>query len=270
MKGGQWDARIHRANELASVHPFASEGLRFYARLAQFQKSLYEQIRAECGSARVARVPGTLRQELDVFLLLPRFPGFLSVVVENAPAPLARTASELRAREAGRWQEILLEFWEARQVPPRLQAAEELLAWIFLQPYAEYLAEHSDWGSLQGTPPVCPLCGSKPQVGVLRPEGDGAKRSLICALCLKEWDFRRIACPACGEEDVHKLAIYTAQEFSHVRVEACDTCHLYIKTVDLTKDGHAVPVADELATIPLNLWANEHGYQKLQTNLLGI
>jgi FdhE protein len=105
---------------------------------------------------------------------------------------------------------------------------------------------------------------------VLRTEGDGAKRSLICALCANEWEYRRIVCPACGEEDVSKLAVYTSQEFGHVRVEACDTCRNYIKTVDLTKNGHAVPVVDELATIPLNLWAAEHGYTKLRTNLLGL
>jgi FdhE protein len=105
---------------------------------------------------------------------------------------------------------------------------------------------------------------------VLRPEGDGGKRSLICALCSAEWEFRRIVCPACGEEDVHKLAVFSAQELGHVRVEACDTCHSYIKTVDLTKSGHAVPVVDELASIPLNVWAGEHGYTKLQPNILGI
>jgi hypothetical protein len=42
-----------------------------------------------------------------------------------------------------------------------------------------------------------------------------------------------------------------------------------VKTVDLTQDGHAVPVVDELATIPLNLWATEHVYLKLQNNFLG-
>ena len=93
---------------------------------------------------------------------------------------------------------------------------------------------------------------------------------MICSLCATEWDYRRVVCPACGEQDDHKLAVYTAKEFSHVRVEACDACHSYIKTVDLTKDGHAVPVVDELATIPLNLWAAEHGYLKLQNNFLGI
>ena len=141
---------------------------------------------------------------------------------------------------------------------------------MFLQPYAEYLADYSAHPPIHATPQVCPLCSSKPLVGVLRPEGDGGKRSLICSLCATEWNYRRIVCPACGEEDVHKLAVYTAREFPHVRVEACDTCRTYIKTVDLTKDGHAIPVVDELATIPLNLWAADHGYTKLHTNLLGI
>jgi len=105
---------------------------------------------------------------------------------------------------------------------------------------------------------------------VLRPEGDGAKRFLICSLCATEWPFRRILCPSCSEENVEKLAVYTTNEFNHVRVEACDACHSYIKTLDLTKNGLAVPVVDELATIPLNLWAQEHGYTKLRTNILGI
>jgi formate dehydrogenase maturation protein FdhE len=49
-----------------------------------------------------------------------------------------------------------------------------------------------------------------------------------------------------------------------------DGCQSYIKTVDLTKDRRAVPLVDELATIPLNSWATEHGYLKLQNNFLGI
>ena len=73
-------------------------------------------------------------------------------------------------------------------------------------------------------------------------------------MCATEWPCGRILCPACGEESVDKLAIYTADQFRHVRVEACDTCGCYIKTVDLTKNGRAVPIVDELASIPLNLW----------------
>jgi formate dehydrogenase accessory protein FdhE len=146
---------------------------------------------------------------------------------------------------------------------------DQVLAWIFLQPYAEYLADHREIEILDGTPSTCPLCGGKPAVGVLRSEGDGAKKSLICMLCAHEWAFRRIYCPACGEEREPQMAYYSAPEIAHVRVDVCDTCHTYLKSIDLTKTGLAVAVVDEIATIPLDLWAREHGYEKLQINLLG-
>src|SRR5712664_1020109 len=50
----------------------------------------------------------------------------------------------------------------------------------------------------------------------------------------------------------------------HVRADVCDTYHTYLKCIDLTKTELAIPVVDELATIPLDLWAREHGYAKLQ------
>ena len=118
--------------------------------------------------------------------------------------------------------------------------------------------------------PDCPFCGEKPAVGVLRGEGDGAKRSLICSLCSTEWDFRRLLCPGCGEERPERLPVYTAAEAPYVRVEACDSCHVYIKAVDLSRNGLAVPVVDELATVSLNLWADEHGYAKVEVNMLGM
>ncbi|HEX4074322.1 MAG TPA: formate dehydrogenase accessory protein FdhE [Candidatus Acidoferrales bacterium] len=282
MKPSKWDARIRRAEDLASSHPFASEGLRFYSAVAKAQKHLYDRIETACGTEIDARPQGALRGEFDSSMLLPLFPFFLLRIEEDAPAPLSQTARELRAANASRWQDLLFGFWQGAPDAANtndalhsddgdaLDAAEELIAWTFLQPYAEYLADHTRQYPIHATPSHCPVCGTKPQVGVLRPLGDGAKRSLICALCAHEWDYRRLVCPSCSEENPDKLAVYSTDDFGHVRVEACDSCHSYIKTVDLSKDGRALPVVDELATIPLNLWATEHGYTKLQPNLLGI
>lgn len=271
MKTNQWDGRIQRANELASTYSFASEALRFYERTASFQKELYFHIEAANGKKGHRGIPGPLPDEPDLVLLLPKFREFLSLVASIAPEPLALSANKLELQGVGSWQSLLTSYWgDAPEQEPVLDQTQTLLAWIFLQPYAEYLAENAAKRAPNGTPKVCPVCGDKPQVGVLRPEGDGAKRSLICALCSTEWEYRRIVCPACGEESVERLGIYTAEEFKHVRVEVCDTCHRYIKTVDLTKNGRAVPVVDELATIPLNLWASKHGYRKVQANILGV
>jgi FdhE protein len=87
---------------------------------------------------------------------------------------------------------------------------------------------------------------------------------------MTEWEFRRIVCPGCGQEDHAKLPVYTAESFPYIRVDCCDTCHTYIKSIDMTKNGLAVPVVDEMASIPLDLWAQERGYSKLHPNLLGM
>jgi formate dehydrogenase maturation protein FdhE len=281
----KWDRRVGRANELASTYPFSAEGLNYYARMTTFQKSLYGEIQKALADAPKISADRPLRDELDLFLLLPKVPGFLSVIQKIAPVPLAEAAASLAEKGTGGWQRAIEDFWhgDVDGAAPAEDDAEEihfndpldatysdrLLAWIFLQPYAEYLADHREVAIVDGTPSTCPLCGGKPIVGVLRSEGDGAKKSLICMLCAHEWTFRRIYCPACGEEREPQMAFYSAPEIAHVRVDVCDTCHTYLKSIDLTKTGLAVPVVDELATIPLDLWASEHGYVKLQINILG-
>jgi len=285
MISTQWDRRICRATELTSAYPFAAEGLRFYARVATFQKNLYAVIQKALADSPKISSGRPLRDELDIFLLLPNFPAFLSMIEQIAPGPLAHAAAGLAQQGPAGWQQAIEDFWheeleltsvmddtEEVRAGDSLEAttSERLLAWIFLQPYAEYLAVNREPTIVDGTPSTCPLCGGKPIAGVLRSEGDGAKKSLICMLCAHEWTFRRIYCPACGEEREPQMAFYSAPEISHVRVDVCDTCHTYLKSIDLTKTGLAVPIVDELATIPLDLWAVEHGYKKLQINMLGI
>jgi FdhE protein len=248
MTSSTWDRRIERAEELARTTPSASEILRFYGEIVRLQKNVYEKLCA------------TGPQPSGVSNLLLYFPALLSLVKRTGSPLLARMADEL-AQQPGGWEGLLAD--------EDIAVEKEFFTRALLQPYFEYQASQRDVavGTVQA---ACPFCGEKPQVAVLRGEGDGGKRSLICALCLTEWDFRRLLCPNCGEESEKRLPVYTAEEFPHVRVEACDSCHTYIKSVDLTRNGLAVPVVDELATVSLNMWAEEHGYTKVQLNLLGM
>jgi hypothetical protein len=284
MNDAKWDRRIRRANQLLSSYPFSAEGLRYYAQVATFQKGLYSEIRKALADSPKVSAERPLRDELDLFLLLPHFPGFLSMIQQIAPAPLARGAASLAQNGPAGWQCAIEDFWHGdAELGQEVHGAEQLqasdgrdttysdrvLAWMFLQPYAEYLADHREITIVDGTPATCPVCGGKPIVAVLRSEGDGGKKSLICMLCAHEWLFRRIYCPACGEEREPQMAFYSAPEIAHVRVDVCDSCHTYLKSIDLTKKGLAIPIVDELATTPLDLWAREHGYAKLQINMLG-
>ena len=139
---------------------------------------------------------------------------------------------------------------------------------VLLQPIAERRANNDVPAA--GTPTHCPACGEWPQAAALRRDGDGAKRWLVCSLCSGEWEFRRVVCPGCGEEDKDRLPVYITATFDYVRIQACDRCRCYIKAVDLTQNGVAIPCVDDLATLPLDLWAQEAGYHKLQLNVLGL
>ena len=271
MTPGRWDERIARAQKLSSTGSSAAEMLRFYERMASAQKQVYSRLAAECGERRVARPAGKLREELDLTLLLPELRGFLGMLERHSPEPLAAGVREFAKREAAAWVELLSTWWaEPERTGEARDPCAEFCARAFLQPYAEYLAEHTELPVLEVTPSVCPLCGGKPQLGVLRAEGDGTRRTLVCSLCATEWNYGRIGCPACGEGSETNLAVYIAEEPKHVRIEACEKCRVYMKTVDLSKDGHAIPLVDEIATVPLDLWALEMSYTKLRANLLGM
>lgn len=263
-------ARIERAELLAQRHPSAQEMLTFYVDIARMQRECYESLPRLATNETVVPNRANPRSELNPTTLVAPFARFLGVVEIKAPAPLAEHAREWsRCNEAARSQ-LLAEFWKTGLTnASSTDQLSEFLARAFLQPYAEYFQ-----GAL--SPPVsghiacrCPSCSALPLLGVLRPEGDGGKRFLQCSFCLQEWEFRRIFCANCGEDKEQNLPVYVADQFPHVRVECCETCKHFLRTVDLTKDGHAVPPVDDLAAIPLTLWAHQNGYTRIQNNLLG-
>ena len=290
--GPDYDARVRRANHLAAIHPFAAEVMTFYQHLAQFQKRLYLELAQPVMQHPTPASVSSFRSNLDLALLLQHLPELLSLLQNVGPAPVAEAARQFSLQGPAAWITLLTEYWTVAGTSDHLrsqaqlprhdvkniapddtqhsvsEALTEFILHVFLQPYAESLAANRAAPAAIATHSVCPLCNSAPLLGVLRIEGDGGKRHLLCAFCLHEWEFRRILCPTCGEEAENKLPVYVAEQFPHIRVEACDTCHYYIRTIDLTKDGHAHPLIDDLAALPLTLWASEHNYSRLHPNLL--
>jgi FdhE protein len=267
-----WQRRIRRAELLISQHPFAAEILGFYIHVAGFQETVQRQLDRVCGASRAsaeARQDSstTFPLPLDMPDLLAPFARFLSLIEAQAPAHFAQVARNLRHEPSSSWTDLLNHCWS---LPDEPSAPQEFLALAFLQPCAEFVRSRSLVALQSYTLALCPLCRRKPASAVLRQQGDGGRRSLLCGFCLTEWEFRRVVCPGCGEQDHAKLPVYTAESFPHIRVECCDTCRTYLKSIDLTKNGLADPLVDELAFVPLDLWAQERGYAKLRPNLLGM
>jgi formate dehydrogenase accessory protein FdhE len=262
-----YEARIARARELQAAYPFASDILGYYAEVCAAQEELRRNL--EAALAQDHGRPGGPRERLNLDLVLPRLAAVLERVAPASPLPI-RSFMEDFLKDRSRSKAALETYVrEGGRDEPTQEAREELVCRILVAPYAELLAASGDGALLAPGTNLCPRCSGRPVAGVLRAEGDGGKRFLLCAFCGSEWEFRRICCAYCGETEEKSLPVFVAQAFPHVRVEACETCRHCLRTVDLTKDGRAIPLVDDLAAIPLALWAEESGYRRIHNNLLG-
>lgn len=105
----------------------------------------------------------------------------------------------------------------------------------------------------------CPICGSSPFMARLREDGE---RLLVCSLCNFEWRFQRLMCPVCGNGDSKRLRYFHAEkEGSGNRVDVCEQCKSYIKTVDTRGSKEEfIPLVEDMGSLYLDLLAQKEGY----------
>jgi len=114
----------------------------------------------------------------------------------------------------------------------------------------------------------CPVCASLPKISLLKDEG---QRYCICSSCEFEWSSERLKCPFCENKDHDKLHFFYAEGQEAQRVDLCDNCHQYIKTVDARKlDYEPDLTIEDIITIHLDILASQKGYKRPVTNIWGI
>lgn len=136
----------------------------------------------------------------------------------------------------------------------------------WLKPLFTALCErHDGTDSLEYRERTCPFCGYYPDMGILSAEKEG-KRFLRCGLCENIWLYRRLACAICGERKADKLEYFMLEENKRYRVDACNSCKGYIKSVCLEKfdelDSCDLTV-ENLLTMSLDAEMMNKGYGKL-------
>lgn len=261
---GRWQSRLERARELRDQQPAVSEAMRLYVAALEFQCDVAAR------STQRIRPTTPLREQIDPAAACAALPAMLAVAESHGPERLREEARQLRQAREGKWRQMI-DAALASGVST-LHGVDDFFARSCLQPLAENLQVQMP-ADAHYIGKKCPACGGLPQMAVLRPEGEGASRSLVCSFCLREWMFRRVICPWCGEEDKEKLPRFSSadgEQSDYVHVEACDTCMRYMKAVDLSKNGLAVPLVDEAAWAVLDVWATGRGYQKIVPNLMGF
>jgi FdhE protein len=110
---------------------------------------------------------------------------------------------------------------------------------------------------------LCPCCGSAPVASVVHIERHrSGVRYLHCGLCATEWNLERVRCSLCGEGGhIHYLGLHDAddKQLLPVQAETCGDCHSYLKVIQREFNGRADPVADDLASLALDLMLAEQG-----------
>jgi len=114
---------------------------------------------------------------------------------------------------------------------------------------------------------LCPVCGSA-AVGsiVLAGEGKSGLRFQHCCLCSSRWNVVRAHCTLC--EDGSKVQYLSLQDkHQAIAAETCEHCHGYAKISFQDKDLEVDPVADDLATLALDVLVGEEGMGRAAPNL---
>lgn len=118
------------------------------------------------------------------------------------------------------------------------------------------------------TPGLCPVCGFLPVASIVRIGGAfHGYRYLQCGLCATEWHMVRVKCSHC---DSTKGIAYHAVEGGNeaLKAESCDECRCYRKIGYQEKDHDFEPLADDLASVALDLLMAEAGYRRASPNPL--
>jgi FdhE protein len=114
---------------------------------------------------------------------------------------------------------------------------------------------------------LCPVCGSYPSVGIVNIAGAGrGLRYLSCSLCASQWHMVRIKCSSC--ESTHGIDYYTLEGSNGaVKAESCNDCNFYLKLLYLEKKSQMEAMADDLATLTLDMLMDKEGKARRGPNL---
>jgi FdhE protein len=151
------------------------------------------------------------------------------------------------------------------EIANRFELDKKILLFLIhnsMKPSLEATAQHllqeintDPWGKSS-----CPICGSLPHLSFLKEEV--GKRYLLCSYCGYSWRTDRLSCPFCNNKEQESLHYFYGEGEKVYRIDLCDKCHQYIKTIDTRTIGDEELTLEDLATLHLDLLALEKGYKR--------
>ncbi|BEU86781.1 hypothetical protein TAMA11512_02450 [Selenomonas sp. TAMA-11512] len=115
--------------------------------------------------------------------------------------------------------------------------------------------------------PYCPVCGRLPVLSQLAKQAEGRKRYLVCDGCRTKWVYKRVGCVYCGNDDLQKMHILDTEKEPMVRLDVCDACKSYLKTINREDDPFIY--LQDWTTLHMDLLAENEGFTKRGSIMAG-
>jgi len=272
-----WVTRRRRALQLLDQTPAAAEVLTTYADLTDLQERVAERVPARLWTPLVGAADGApprLRLErLPIDELVPLFVEFLAEASDLGTDVMRTDAGALASAPLS----ARVALFGAALTGTASEETTPFHVRAFLQPVATAIAEASAVpGAIEGHRPGalrtnrCPVCGGRPVVGTAEASPGGAeRRGLVCGVCGSGWSVARMSCGRCGETDPGWLLESSVRAVPYLRLDECQRCGRYRKTVDLRACPEAVPLVDDLASVEIDAQARRRGLARAEPGLLG-
>lgn len=111
----------------------------------------------------------------------------------------------------------------------------------------------------------CPVCNTAPTASLVHFGSQQGLRYLHCALCESEWNMVRSQCSNCGQNK--ELDYWSIDDYmAAIRSESCGSCKSYLKIMFQEKEPKVEVIADDLASLFLDMEMEEKGFMKSGLN----
>lgn len=259
--------RIERLQALARKSPF-SDYLNFCLQIAQQQANLVKQQPVELHQSIPLNNdnPPLSLKNLPLSDVWQKYLNQLLQAISDTTPQITLVIESLLKNSAEQLQQKALYLLNGEL--NKVEGNESIFIWSALSLYycqlasqikGKAVAENTDnsW--------LCPVCNSMPVASVIQIGGNNGLRYLHCSLCESEWYVPRVKCTSC--DDLQHIEYFSLDNtLAAIKTECCHACQSYLKIFDQDKDPHLEVIADDIASLILDIKTEEEGFAKSGIN----
>lgn len=261
--------RLERLQELAKDSPFA-DYLTFCAAIVKEQLALLKQDPINVDLADVIKANANLPPlSLANYPLTEVWQDYLQKLLASLPkmtSEIAELIKNLQQNSAEQLQDKALLLLKGEF--DKVSSNESLFIWAALSLYYTQLASQLKGKAFAESSDknwLCPVCNSLPVASTIHIGNNLGLRYLHCSLCESEWYMPRVKCSSCDNlQDIHYFSL--DEERAPTQAECCDSCHSYLKIFNQDLAPHLDVIADDIATLMLDMKTEEEGFAKSGLN----